>query len=289
MNRREAIIATVSKIDALPAVAVELLGIIQSPDADAGTVARVIEHDPAMAANVLKLANSAAAGARQPIRSIKQAVARIGLRGTAELVLDVVVGPYAGRPIQGYDLPPGALWKHAAAVAIATEVLCDVSGRPAPVEAFTAGLLHDIGKVVLGEFVDVDLESIRTLAFEQGLSFEAAEREVLGIDHAQVGALLLDEWGLGGTLREAVRWHHEPEGAGEDCREVVDLVHACVLIVTASGVGGGADGVQYHTSRESIEHLSLRPEVVEQVLFQTFERLEEICRLNEATTGSQQP
>lgn len=286
MNRRDQIIDAASKLEALPAVALELLDVLKDPDADAKTVARVIEHDPALTANVLKLANAAAMGTQQRIYSIKDALVRIGLRKTAEVVLDVAVAPYAGKPIGGYDLPAGAMWQHSAATAIATDVLAETLDIDSPIEAFTAGLLHDIGKLALGQFVDIHIEPIRQLAFEQGLSFEQAEREVLGIDHAEVGAVLLEAWGIEGPLRETVRWHHQPECADLAWRPTVDRVHAAVQIVTAAGIGGGADGAQYHTSRESIDHLGLGPAIVEKVLCETVTRLGELCQLNPRLSGS---
>ncbi len=286
MTRREQIIQRAGTIKTLPPLAVKLVSILQDPEADVDRIAQVIEHDPALAANVLKLSNSAANGGRGAIRSIKQAVMRIGLRKTAELVLDVAIAPHAGRQVRGYDLAPGSLWQHSAAVAITTDVLAEHRGLTPPIEAFTAGLLHDIGKLVLGHFVEVDFGPILTLAFEQGLSFEQAEREVLGIDHAEVGAVLLDAWGLDGPLREAVRWHHEPQHAAQDTQPVVELVHTAVQIVTSAGIGGGADGTHYHTSHHAWERLKLKPRAVERVLCQTMTRLSELLELTHDTSGS---
>lgn len=286
MNTREQIMDTARAITTLPPMAVELVSVLQDPDADVEHIAGVLEHDAALAANVLKLANSAAMGGRGQVRSIKQAVVRLGLRKTTELVLEVAVAPHAGRAVGGYDLPPGALWEHSAAVAIATDVLAEHHQTQPPIEAFTAGLLHDIGKLVLGHFVEVDFEPIRTLAFEQGLSFEQAERQVLGIDHAEVGAALLSAWGLDGPLREAVRWHHEPEHAPDQAKAVVDLVHAAVQIVTAAGIGGGADGTHYQTSQRAIRQWGVRPKLVERVLSRTMQKLRALQELNPQTIGS---
>lgn len=287
MTSRTQIIDIASSVKTLPAVALELLSTLRDADADTSLIANIIEHDAALTANVLKLANAASNSLGSPICSIRHALVHIGFHNTAMLVLASAVAPYARQPVRGYDLQPGALWKHASAVAIATGVLADALNITPPEEAYTAGLLHDIGKLVLGHFVDLDLPSIQAMAFEQNLSFEQAEFQVLGIDHAEVGAVLLSSWGMSGTLLESVRWHHEPERAHESARLVVDLVHTSVQIITASGLSGGADGVQYHSSIASMDHLQIKPAVVEKVLFETFTKLYEHEQLQQKLTRSQ--
>lgn len=288
MSTRETIIQTAKRLEALPPLAAELIGLLQSPDADVNRVAEVIAHDPANAANVLKLANSAAMAPRAPITSVKQAVMRIGLRKTTELVLNGVVAKHAGKPVLGYDLAAGSLWEFSAAAAIATERLAAAHGEPASAEAFTAGLLQDLGKLVLGHFVRVDSAPIHKIAFSQNRSFEEAERLVLGIDHAEVGAILLDAWGIGGTIRDAVRWHHEPERAPDSARHIARLVHAAGQIVNLAGIGGGADGNHYRPSVAALNELDVRPKVVEQVLRETAIQLEQLRGLTRELSESSQ-
>lgn len=289
MTRRDEIIAQAQQINALPTTAVELLAAMQREDISMDRIATLIEHEPAVAANLLKLANSTASSTREPITSVKQAAVRMGVRQTTELLLDLVVAPAAGKPVRGYDLPAGKLWEHSAAVAIVTDVLAEDLHTTSPIEAFTAGLLHDIGKLVLGHFVEVEFEPIRDVAFGQDISFEQAERQVLGIDHAEVGAVLLDSWGIGGMVRDAVRWHHEPDRAPEPSRAVTRWVHAAVQIVTASGIGGGSDGSQYQTSDLTLEELDIQPKRVERAMCELVERLEVIKDLGQQVnqnTGS---
>lgn len=276
MNTRQNIIDTAQQLDALPPLAVELITLLQSPDADINSVANVIAHDPANAANVLKLANSAAMAPTAPIHSVKQAVMRIGLRKTTELVLNGVVAQHAGQPVLGYDLPTGALWEFSAAAAIATEQLATALHKTAPPEAFTAGLFQDLGKLVLGHFVQVDFEPIRELAFQRGHSFEEAEREVLGVDHAEVGAILLESWGIDGTIHDAVRWHHAPESAPQSARQTARLVHAAGQIVNLAGIGGGSDGNHYRPSASTLCELEVSPKIVEQVLRETVSQLDSL-------------
>ncbi|MBX2851223.1 MAG: HDOD domain-containing protein [Phycisphaeraceae bacterium] len=286
MNQRDTIIQTASSIEAMPPLALELIDMLQSPDAEVGEVAHVIAHDPSSAANLLKLANSAAMAPRSPVTEIKQAVIRIGLQRTAQLVLHGVVAKHIDKPITGYDLVPGALWEFSAAAAIATHALAKANESEAPPQAFTAGLFQDLGKLVLGHFVRADGEAIRQLAFEQGHSFEQAEREVLGIDHAEVGAILLESWGISGAIHDAVRWHHEPENAPEHSQPIAYLVHVAGQIVNLTGIGGGADGSQHQPSGAALDFLDIQPKRVEQVMRETLFEFENLKSLTTQSAGS---
>ncbi|MEO0477481.1 MAG: HDOD domain-containing protein [Planctomycetota bacterium] len=285
MTQRDTIIQTVNEIEAMPPLAMDLINLLQCPDASINEVADVIAHDPASAANILKLANSAAMGSRTPITEIRQAVVRIGLAQTTRLVLQGVVAVHINKPVQGYDLSPGSLWSFSAASAIATQVLAKINDTPASTQAYTAGLFQDLGKLVLGHFVRADGSAIQELAFERGYSFEQAEREVLGIDHAELGALLLESWGIGGVINDAVRWHHEPEKSPETSKAITQLVHVAGQIVNLAGIGGGTDGSQYKPSQQALDDLSIKPKQVEQVMRETLLQFDALKSLTLQTSG----
>ncbi len=153
---------------------------------------------------------------------------------------------------------------HLVAVAIGAEQLAKELHFTAPQYTFTAGLLHDIGKVVLGTFIEVDAEPILQRAFEEQLSFERAERAVLGIDHAEVGAALLESWHLPEEIIAPVRWHHAPDDAAGDFL-VADLVHAADTLSIQCGLGVGIDGLNYRVSPSVMTRLHLKTAVAERV------------------------
>jgi hypothetical protein len=119
-------------------------------------LARVIECDPGLTANVLQLANSAYFGWQGGIGSVRDAISRLGTRRIFQMVLCMSVAPLVRRPIRGYDLSADQLWEHSVAVAICAEKLAAGRRPSCQPHAFTAGLLHDLGKVLLGTFVEVD-------------------------------------------------------------------------------------------------------------------------------------
>jgi putative nucleotidyltransferase with HDIG domain len=215
---------------------------------------------------------------------VRDAVVRLGTNRIFHLVLTSVVRPLSQRPIKGYDLSAGDLFKHAAAVAVGAEQVAKALGLKTPDMAFTAGLLHDLGKLILGTFIEVDLAAIRRLAFEQGLSFQRAERQVLGLDHAEAGAALLKAWNLPTSVVTAVCWHHEPQSCPDDT-SIVDLVHVADSITLSIGIGAGMDGLNYEPSKEVTERLRLTAEVAEVIASNIVGCLDELRALFSMTGG----
>jgi len=285
MTRRQDILDQAEHIEFLPPSALELLAAIQDPEADVPSIARIVEHEPAIAANVLKLANSASSSPCQRINSINQALVRLGLRQTTQVVLEATFAPHLGKPVRGYDLPPSALWQYSAAVAIATQVLPRLIGEAPTNEAFTAGLLNDVGKIVMGHFIQIDLDGVYALVSEQGMTFDQAERACLGTDHAEVGAVMLESWGLGHELVQAVRWHHDPEQSDPDTRGVTNLVHYCAHLMTTAGIGGGNDGMHYTACDQSMPDCHLSHALSEKVLCQTMIELDDLIDLSNDMKG----
>jgi len=285
MNRRDQIVATIETITALPPVAVQMIPLLQNPDASLKDITQRLSHDPGLTANTLRLANCSMHAARQPIVQVGDAIKRLGTRRVLGLIIGSSVAPIARTRVKGYDLAEGELWRHAVAVAIGTEELAAVLGVCAPPHAFTAGLLADIGKVVLGTFLAVDAQRITTRAFDNGIPFDQAEREVLGIDHAEVGAMLMAHWKLPADIVDVVRWHHLPDQCASD-RSVVGLVHVADHICALSGIGAGVDGLNYQPSRQVLEDLKVSTDTIERTLCGLMERLEHAEALLAAPAGS---
>ena len=274
-NRRDEILARIADIPSLPTSAVEVIRLVQSPDSSMGEIMAAIEYDPALTAEVLRLANSAYFAGPRQVATLRQAGVLFGTARILQVVMAAVVAPLARRPLKGYDLPPGSLLDHLAAVAIGAEELAGALGEVPPRYTFTAGLLHDVGKIVLGTFVEVDAEPIQRMAFEEKVSFEKAEHAVLGIDHAEVGAALLESWELPETIVEAVRWHQEPDERGAD-NLVVDLVHVADMLSVECGLGVGVDGLNYRPSPVVSKRRKLHTRMLERVtcvMLSEFERI----------------
>ena len=263
MSVREQVLEKVQEIPSLPAAASQVLNLAQNPDSGISEIMTTIEFDPGLTSDILRLANTAYFAGPRQIGSLREAGVLFGTQRIVELVLASAVFPITRQPLEGYDLPAGQLIKHSMAVAIASVHLAERLRRPAPNHTFTAALLADIGKIVLGTFLKVDVEPIYTLCQEEEISFEIAERRILGIDHAEVGATLLRSWNLPENVIDVVRWHHDPESLDGD-KYVVDLVHIANHISVGCGIGVGMDGLNYRPSETSIARLGVDHKLLEQ-------------------------
>ncbi len=278
MSLRTEILNKVDTMTAMPAAASRAAQLLGDENAGVDEIAKVVEHDPGLTANLLRLCNTAHYKGRSSESSVREAIVRLGTRMTLRVLMAEALGPLTRPPVAGYDLPPGQLWEHSAAVGLGVQQMARALNLTPQSYVFTAGLLHDIGKIVMGTFLDLDVKPIVDLAFEHQVSFEEAERRVLGIDHAEVGAALLEKWNLPAPVVEAVRWHHEPESASGDTL-CVDLVHATDTLIIESGIGSGIDGLNYRSSEAVTARLGLNIHILEQVLCTVLSELQDLREL----------
>jgi putative nucleotidyltransferase with HDIG domain len=278
MSTREQILEKIKTIPSMPAAANAVIQLLKDPDVEVNALVRGIEYDQGLTANVLRLANSAYFAGPRTVGSLKEAIVRLGMNRIFQLVLTVAIVPLARQPVRGYDLPAGRLLEQSVAVAIGAEDLAARLDRKAPPHTYTSGLLHDLGKVVLGTFLEVSVGPVLELAQNEQLSFDVAEARVMGVDHAEAGAALLEHWNLPKNISDVVRYHHHPEALKGDT-VVVDLVHMADALAIESGLGGGVDGMNYKPSEVVMSRLKVRPQVAEQVVCRMLKELEEFKAL----------
>lgn len=277
MSTRDDILENVRMVPSLPMTTSRVLELAQSPHSLIADLQREVELDPGLASNILRLANSAYFRGASPIASVRDALVRLGTKRVSQLVLTTSVVPIARPAVRGYGLPAGGLLRHSAATAIAAERLAVAVGVEAPDFTYTAGLLHDLGKIVMGTYLEIDSEPILKLAFDEGISFEQAELRVLGVDHAEVGATLLETWEIPSSVVDVVRWHHLPESFPEGDKTVVDLVHVADHMARLSGTAAEADGLNYELSGDSVKRLQVTPAVTERVVNDVLQALDDVC------------
>jgi putative nucleotidyltransferase with HDIG domain len=201
-------------IPSLPESHRRVVEVLQDPQFDLEQVARIVSQDVGLTAKLLKLVNSAALGLAQPIHSIPDAVALVGAARLQSLVMSAWAFSFADEKMcRGFS--PAAEWNHALAVAQAAENLArEQRADPTLMEsAFVAGILHDVGKVMLAANSPDAYAGILALARKQSQPLWRTETQVLGYSHAEVGGCLLGLWGLDLVIVEAVSRHHQPESA----------------------------------------------------------------------------
>jgi putative nucleotidyltransferase with HDIG domain len=193
-----------------------LLLLLDDVEANADALADLIRVDPGLTADILRVCNSAAYGLQYPVDNIQQAILRIGFQEVHRVILTVITSPALKEAEIAVDGQKD-LWSHSLAAAYSSQVLSAGAGLDADL-SFTATLLHDIGKVVLGRALPRLAAEAQRVAAERNEPVYMIEREMIKTDHAMVGARLLNRWGFPKNLTAAVRHHHDPAAAKEEVR-----------------------------------------------------------------------
>jgi putative nucleotidyltransferase with HDIG domain len=261
----------------MPATAAKLMPLLQSPNAGVDQIEDVLKYDPGLTANLLKLTNSAYFGLPSQVSSVRQAVLLLGWKRLLQLVMTMCMSAIMKKPVPGYDLPQGELWRHSVAVSVAADLLVKSLSIDDADEVFTAALLHDIGKMVLGSYVLGDLDKIEEMV-TKGISFEVAEYVVLGTNHPAVGARILQSWSLPQELVNAVRWHHDPDNCQKQCL-LSDVVHVANLMGRRIGYGKGRNGQAAEPSFEVTERLGLSQGHIDQLCEQTLLEMDKLAEI----------
>jgi HD-like signal output (HDOD) protein len=235
----DAICEAAAGIEPLPTSVGRLAALALAPDADLAEIVELVSFDQSLAMSVLRAANSASHGTSRKIALVRDAVMRIGGGAVLGLAVGRRVRAMTGGALPAYHLAEGELWRHSVAAALAAERMPSVCRVAVPPEAFTAALLHDVGKLILVRFLSPDIAAAIDRAHaEAGVSRLDAEREILGVDHGELAELVAQAWQLPEALAKPLAAHHAPT---EDDGRVADVVHAADAVARRIGTGGEDD------------------------------------------------
>jgi putative nucleotidyltransferase with HDIG domain len=245
MNSRERVaevLRNVKTLPTLPDVAVRLIEMGDNPSVSTTELAELVEEDVALATRLLKLVNSPFFGVRREVESVQQALMILGMSNLRSLVLSGAALELFDRTGSVGTFSRKEFWIHSVAVAGAARTIAAKKRVVDPEVAFTAGLIHDMGKVVVDRYMHREFERIVRGSEEPGVTMREAEQAVLGVSHAEIGHHLASHWNLPDILCEAVRLHHEP-GDDPTSSRIAGLIAIADSMVRGLkiGCGGGAD------------------------------------------------
>jgi len=250
------LVANLGDLPPLPQVTDRVLRLSAGPESTAEDFLKVISLDQALAALALRMANSAAFGLMGQVATLPQAITVLGLPTLKSAIIASSVRNLQHRGAVSTQVR--MLWEHALAVAMASRAFAERLDSPA-VEAFTAGLLHDLGKSVLALKIPEHYTPLLRTVHEQEGACLNQELEAFGFDHTMVGEALAHQWHLPPGLRAAVRWHHQPQSAPADNRRLTAVVALANQLALELGAGVGAPSYLEEASRQAVEVLGLDP------------------------------
>jgi len=217
MNREEIlnILRGIRNLPTLPDVVTEILRLCDDPDANTRQIARLIEKDPVLTTKVLKLVNSSYFGLSKELYSINQALVLIGYDNLKSMVMSASMLQIFNKDSKVGSFSRKALWKHSVGVGIGARFLAKRVGIGDPEQAFVAGLIHDVGKVIIDWFFHPQFVEIITLVDRDHCWIREAEIRVMQVTHEEIGSYLASRWNLPDLLKNGIAYHHQPTLAGE--------------------------------------------------------------------------
>ncbi|GAB4387933.1 MAG: HDOD domain-containing protein [Thermodesulfovibrionales bacterium] len=240
----EGIILKSCDIPAVPMVAMRILGLVEEPGASVSDLQAIIMGDQALSARVLRMANSAYYGLRREIETVSEAIMVMGFDAIKNLALAVSTRDAYKR----FGLLEQRMWEHSIGVSVAAGLVARETGAMRPEEAVMAGLLHDVGKVVMNNCEPEKFQMLTERVFEEDVPYAEVEREVFGFSHEEAGGLFASRWGLPGMLCDVIQRHHScGEAGGPPCRVVALADTMCLKL-----------GIGYRAPLQSVDETGPR-------------------------------
>ena len=269
------IVRNLEDLPSLPAVVMELLTSIDQEDVDISVLAKKVSHDQALTAKTLRLANSSLFGLQVKVTTIQQAITYLGFQTTRNLITAAAVtGCFPQGRCPGFN--DKAFWRHSIATAACSKVLAR-RVRFNQDYAFTAGLLHDIGRLVLISRFPAAYQQVLQYRSANDTYVLEAEQAVMGVDHVVAGVALAEHWNFSDTMKTAIAFHHDPDAPGAGV--LAAIVHVANAIVHALDVAGEEDDLVPAVSSAAWAALGLNEEAYLHVFRETELQFEEITLL----------
>jgi len=275
MSDIKSIIKRIDGLKPIPQVTSKVTSIAEDPESSMNDLSNVIIYDTAVTANLLKVVNSAYFGLSENVDSVHQAIVYLGMAQVVDLVLLSASGENLQTAQEGYDLEAGELWKYSVSSALIARELAEKKGVKETHLIFTAALLKDIGKVILNQYVKDSFDKINALVTKQNFTFREAEKEVIGIDHAELGGMVAENWKFSPKMVEIIRHHHRPQDSsiGEFESSIVYMADTICMMM---GIGVGSDGLAYRFHREVVERLELTERDFQEIIAGFGEKLQKV-------------
>ena len=276
------IVSQIDHLEPIPPIAGQILALAEDPDTPLVEIADLIMNDPVMTANLLKTCNSAYFGLNRKVDSIREAIVYIGLDYIVRLVMLNSVSKNFSKPSIGYGLGEGQLWRHAVAAAHIAKSLAKQFGLNSSRHLlYTAALIKDIGKLILGRFVAFSFEEINILVQSKGFSFNEAEKKIIGMNHEDLGALVGEKWKFSERLIFMIRHHHLNSKEARNDNGTA-LLYLADIVCMMMGIGTGADGLSYRFYGDVLKRMNLTEKDLHSIIAEAScrqPRIEELIKL----------
>lgn len=265
MTRRDMILHEINTIPPLPHPAPLLTDWGFHNNDIFSDIVNEIEQDPILTGKIITLAQLSYFNPDQEINTLTDIYSRLGENRFFQLSLIACILNWYKAALPD-NLPfPSDLTNHCVAVAVGAKALSEETQHSDIPNIFLTGFVHDIGKVAMETFLQIESETIIDHAYTNAISVNEAERNLLGIDHMEIGEIILKQWNFTSPITDVIRWHHLPESFQLDSL-LIDLIHASDVIALLMGIGPESEGLNYRTSKTTETRLGLTNRIIESII-----------------------
>lgn len=258
------IMGKIEHLPPMPDTISRVMEMSRSDDYSAGQLAEVVMRDPTLAARVLKLCNSGFTGLSQEITSIQKAVLLLGFEMVKNLVFSSFVQSVMSGDVEGYGQTAQSLWEHSLGTATASLVIAEQKMPSMADTAYTGGLIHDIGKVILASFMADRFNEVLERMRKYRIPSHEAEKDILGTTHQEIGGVVAERWRIAEELREAIMHHHSP-AESKTAAELAAVICLGDAICGMYGIGSGIEATDGSIPQEAMDILKVTDKELEEM------------------------
>lgn len=273
---KDELLKAVHDLPPMPKVLFKIQELLVDPNSDTEQIAGYIETDQALAAKVLKMANSPFYGMTGKVSTIRHAAIILGFQTLSELTTMAGFSAIMGKKLPGYEYDSDDLWKHSLAVALASKLIAEKIDPDLANDALTAGLIHDLGKLILDPYVLDNREAFEAFIEDENQTFLIAEQQILGFDHAEIASEICSHWKFPESLTRAIKYHHNPSLSNGS--KMAFILHLADYIAVLSVSGYDLDEILDIQEEGTDKFLSIHEKDVKSIgdaIFESVLRIEE--------------
>lgn len=269
------ITASIEDIPPMPQVVIKAQQLLADPNSSPKEVAALLENDQSIATKVLKMANSAFYGLSGMISSIQHAALVLGYHTLSEIIATAGTQKMLERKLPGYGIESEDLWRHSLSVGMGAKIIAADKNSDLAFVAHTAGLIHDVGKLILDPFVLEHKDSIDSFLEDEQQTFLSAEKQVLGYDHAEIAAEICKIWNIPDIIATPIRYHHSPSASQGD--ELAYMLHMADYATFMSGGGYDGNDFMYELEEGTMDFLGFEQSDVSDLTLEVMESLDQLA------------
>ncbi len=273
MIKMSDIVADIEYLPPFSKVAQKAMTIIRNEDFSVRELTDLIKYDPSLTANILKVVNSAAYTKSSEINDLQTAISYLGVNQMTSIIMISAARKYFEKYLPGYESLQGEIWEHSLSVATIAEELRKYEPNLDPAILFTAALLHDIGKIIMSQYVSDEFEKIITLVQETSIDFTTAERKIIGFTHPVVGSAILKKWNFSKVITDVAKFHHNPDRSNSPYVYIVALADYIAFLI---GKLSTRDSLAYSGYEQLLLKYNIKSRELDQIISGSVDKIKDL-------------